>query len=229
MNKIALLATLVAIFVLPLAMAAEPGGATVQTNADQGVYPASSAGSVNVNAGHTYLTNLSAEQSTYHWAGLFGNVTGKIVLGDTSSFKMFEWDAIGQWVYASIASALTWTGTWDAATCSDVESAFSFLTGASDDCAHTFTATDNFNSEATGQSASSTIEAQTYDNTTTAYWNTMVVKDGAATPNLVFVAPVETGHKSFNNQTVQYQMILPENGGNGDTSPTQYYLWVELK
>ncbi len=229
MNKIALLATLVAIFVLPLAMAAQPGGATVQSSTDQGVYPAPNPGSVNVQAGHTYLTNLTTEQSTYHWAGIFGNVTGKIVLGDENNFKMFSWDAIGQWVYASTASALDWTNSWSAATCSVLDSAFSFLTGASDDCAHTFTTTDNFTSEATGQSVTNTIEAQTYDNTTTAYWKTMAAQEGSSPTNVVFIAPVETGHKSFNNQTVQYQMILPENGGNGDTSPTQYYLWVELK
>ena len=228
MKKLALLAVLAALFVLPLATAATPGKGNVDSSTAQSPYVYTpSQQSIDVTSGYTYLTNVSTEQSTYRWAGILGNVTGHIVLGDSNAHKMFDWVAQGVWLYATNAGSIDWTNTWSNATCANVTTAFSFLASGSDKCSNTFTNTDNFYSDATGQNVTGTIEAETNDDTGTAYWKTMAVNDGSNT--IVFVSPVGTNHNGFSGQSVQYQTILPEDGTNGDTTATTYNLWVELQ
>ncbi len=228
MNKISLLAALVALSIVPLSMAVTPGGASVNTISSAS-YSGSTAGTVSVTAGSIQEANLTAKQSTYYWAGLFGNATGQIVLGDNANNQMFVWNAVGVAVYAAVTNAIDWVNPWSTANCTDMDNSFTYLQNAhSDSCANTFTANDSFSSVATGQSVTNTSEAITNDNTGTAYWKTMIVKD--ANGNIIFISPVDqNGHAAYNGTTAEYQMILPEDGSNGNTQATQYYLWVELQ
>jgi len=222
----AILATLLAIAVVAYAA---PGGATVSTPDDKGVYPEPSPGNINVVSGHIYKSDLTTEQPTYHWAGIYGNVSGKLILGDSDSNKMFEWDANATYVFFDNDNTVSnWNGL-SAATCSDVHGAFNFLVGASDDCTRTFTITNYDPSfKSIQDSISSTIAVKTYDGETPQdqYWETFVVKDGT---DVMFVGKVVPGHHTaYNGEDARYQVILPENGNNGDTTATTYYVWVEL-
>ncbi len=213
---------------LPLAMAATPGGGSVVGSAqDNGEYPSSAAGTVNVTSGHVYLANVTAEQSTYHWAGVYGNATGKLVLGDSSSNKMYEWDAVAKYIYFDDDNSITW-GSLQLVSCSDVEGVYTYLSGASDSCTNTFTGTNNYDSTVTSDSVANAITAQTYDDSSTAYWKTMALGDGG-TSDIVFVAEADSAyHGAYDGTVANYQVILPEDGSNGDTTATTYYIWVEL-
>ncbi len=213
---------------LPLAMAATPGGASiVGTVTDNGEYPSSTVGTIDVDSGNIYLANLTAEQSTYHWAGVYGNATGKLILGDSSSNKMYEWDAVAKYVYFDDDNSITW-GSLQAVTCSDVEGVYGFLSGASDSCSNTFTGTNNYDSAVTSDAVTGAITAQTYDGTSTAYWKTMAIGDGGTT-DIVFVAEADSAyHSAYDGTVANYQVILPEDGSNGDTTTTTYYMWIEL-
>lgn len=205
---------------------AYPGGATATTPSDKGDYPEPSPGTVNVVSGHIYQSNLSTEQPTYHWAGIYGNVSGKLVLGDSNSKKMFEWDANATYVFFKNSSTINW-GSLSNASCTDVENAFNFLnaTGVSDDCEHTLTTTRDPGFKSFPD-IGSTVAGQTYDNSTALYWWTLAVKDGS---DIVFAGEVVPAHHAaYNGDSAMYQVILPENGNNGDTTATTYYVWVEL-
>lgn len=217
----------VVIAATPGVLAATPGGATI-TSADKGEYPGpSTVGSLTVESGNIYNANVSTEQSTYHWAGVYGNATGKLVLGDSSSNKMYEWSAVAKYVYFDDDNSITW-GNLQIVTCGNVEGVYTFLSGASDDCDSTFTTTRNYDSSVTSDSVSGAIAAQTYDDGSTAYWYTIALGDGG-TSDIVFVGEADSaGHNAYNGAFSNYQVILPEDGSNGDTTTTTYYVWIEL-
>ena len=217
--------------------AAVPGGASPEYTENKGEYPPPSPGTVKVEAGNVTLANITTNQSTYHWAGVFGNATGKLILGDASGYKLYEWVAKAVYVYFDNDNFINWSATATSATCSDVEGEYTFLQGKSDDCSATFTTTRTYNSYSLPWSGITTIAAQTYkfDGATyTPYWYTLALNvDG----EVVFVAETEwitSGKTSEYNVAydgttmVNYQVILPENGEGGDTATTTYYVWIEL-
>jgi len=209
-------------------VAAEPGGAGVESSTDKGEFPAPSPGSVSVESGNIYEVNISTNQSTYHWTGVYGNATGKLVLGDSSGDKMYEWTAVAKYVYFDDDSSINW-GSLASVTCSDVEGVYGYLAGASDSCSNTFTATRNYDSDVTSDSVANAIAAQTYDDNGAAYWYTIAVGDGG-TSDIVFVGETtgSSTHGAYNGVQANYQVILPEDGGDGDTTAATYYIWIEL-
>ncbi|HIQ49782.1 MAG TPA: hypothetical protein EYH56_01160, partial [Nanoarchaeota archaeon] len=107
--KIWAVITALLVTAVPIAMAAVPGGASiVGTAQDKGEFPAPSAGQVDVDAGNITLVNITTEQSTYHWAGIYGNATGKLVLGDAQSNRMYEWVAKAKYVYFDDDETISW-------------------------------------------------------------------------------------------------------------------------
>jgi len=221
-------AVLVAFLIASMGVLAVPGGGTVDYSTSKGSYPVSSVGTINVTSGNIYLANVSAKQSTYHWAGIYGNATGTLILGDSSSHKMYEWTAKAKYVFFDDDTSITW-GSLDNATCSEIEGTYTFLSGASDSCDNTFTTVKTFDSDATSDAVTNANAAQTYDSSQTAYWYTIALEDSSGTGDIVFVGEVDNNyHASYNGELSNYQVILPENGENGDTGTTTYYIWIEL-
>ena len=211
--------------VVGFAYAAEPGGAVVSNYADLGEYTPQAAGTVSVEAGNTYRADLDANQSTYRWVGVTGNATGTIILADSGNNVLYNWSAQGLLVYASQAATLTWSSLADA-DAATVTTALAYLASGSDNYANTFTGA----AESIGSQLYPTITsdfASTYDNTGTQSWKTYSLTDGT---NLVWAGVVNpTGAANFRGNTVNYQMILPEDGTAGDTTAVNYYMWLELQ
>ena len=46
--------------------------------------------------------------------------------------------------------------------------------------------------------------------------------------NIVYATPLEQDYYGFNNQTFDFQMIVPENGAPGFSGATAYYFYAEL-
>ncbi len=211
--------------VVGFAYAAEPGGAVVSNYVDYGEYTPQAAGTVSVEAGNTYHADLDANQSTYRWVGVTGNATGTIILADSSNNVLYNWSAQGLLVYASTASALTWSSLADA-DAATVTAAAAYLASGSDSYANTFTGA----AESIGSQLYPTITsdfASTYDDAGTQAWKTYSLTDGT---NLVWAGVVNAaGANNFRGDVVNYQMILPEDGTAGDTTAVNYYLWLELQ
>ncbi|MDN5328166.1 MAG: hypothetical protein PWP03_804 [Candidatus Woesearchaeota archaeon] len=223
-----LMAVAMVLFLANNVFAATPGGAQVTDNGENTYTPASPQ-TVDVNAGAIRNADLTAEMSTYRWAGLFGNASGTIVLASGSGLsanKMFEWSANATLVFASTAGSVTWSSL-AAATEAQVTTAFSHLNSGSDSYANTFTGSEALTTQtvAAGSIASAPY-AITKDDTASDYWKTYALYDGA---NVVFAGlVVPAGHNSYNGTLSQYQMILPEDGTNTDSNPTTYNVWLEL-
>ena len=223
--KRGLLATIVTLSLLisvAYVQAAEPSGATVLSSTDRGELPAASPGNINVEAGNISIISIDTNASTYRWAGVLGNVSGNIVLGDASSNQMFTWTGEGRLIYASTAGSIAWASLADAV----VGDMPAYLTsGASDNYTQTFTGA----SENIGSGIFSTISsdyAMTNNNVATPTWKTYSLKDGGS--NLVWAGLVSAAGTSYAGDTTDFQMIIPEDGTAGNLATTSYNLWVEL-
>lgn len=226
--KRGILVTMIALSLLlsvAYVQAAAPSGATLVYQNDLGELPAAAPGSTDIESGNITMVSLDTNVSTYRWAGILGNVSGNIVLGDALSNQMYTWVGEGRLIYASTAGSLTWTSLADAdqATVEAAETYIATAQGA-DNYAATFTgASENIGS---GIFSSITSDyASTDDNTATPTWKTYSLTDGS---NLVWAGLVSAAGTAYNAETIDFQMIVPEDGTAGNIAATAYNLWVEL-
>ncbi len=223
--KRSVLAFLLILTILPIfpALAGTPAG-TAPTATSKGSFPSPAPTSVTIVTGTIYSANLDGQHSTYRWAGVYGNVTGTIILGDSASNILYQWTAIGKYVYLDDDTTVDWPNLL-AATCTDVENVYSFLTGASDNCANTFTGSASFNSGLIPLTIASTIAASTLNNASTAVWDTLALKDGTNN-DVVFVGVAQNpAAYAYNGELANYQVIIPESSTVG----TQWNIWIELQ
>lgn len=209
------------LILVPAAYAAVPGGATVVDEVDLGRLPVSPPGNVSVVAGNITIANLDVQQSTFRWVGLLGNVSGSIALGDSDSNTMYDWTAQGNIVFASSSPTVDWSSLEDANE-TNVVALAPFIGGSINDAYNeTFTGTPE-----SIDSAIFTITSAfaTTNSAGATVWKTYSLWDETS---LVWAGKVVVNGTSYRNTEVDYQMIIPEDGTGGSSTPTTYYLWVE--
>jgi hypothetical protein len=210
---------------IAFASAAVPGGANITNNVTRATMINPVAHATTLTSGNISQANLDTNQSTFRWAGLLGNVTGKIILGDSTSAVLFNWTALGNLVYASNVAAPAW-GTLADANGAAVTGVFGYLTGGagvSDDYADTFIGP----SQSIGSNIFTALNSDyaTTGTTGTSVWKTYSLTDGL---NIVFAGKVVENGNAYTGEPADYQMIIPEDGTNANIASTSWYLWVEL-
>ncbi|MFH1590414.1 MAG: hypothetical protein ABIC95_00660 [archaeon] len=231
MKKELLLLAVLSVFLLSAVyvIAAPPGGPTV-TATNLGEYLMGTPGGVNVEAGNITQADLEVNQSTTRWAGLVGNVTGDIVLGDDSYNIMYSWGGEGRYVYAADANSISWVDVTAAATGGEVTTQFTFLsdTPAQDNYSNTFNSTGTVTSDVLGSGSIATVSrATTFANDGSDQWYTYALYDSGGSET-VFAGEVSVDGTAFNGNVHDYQMLIPEDGTGADSAVTAWYLWVEL-
>lgn len=207
------------------AYAAAPAGATINSTTSLGHLPVSAPASIDLVSGNITVADLSVTQSTFRWVGLLGNVTGSIKLGDSANNTLYQWAARGNLVYAANSPTINWSNVSDANQASVVGVDPFLSTGTNDAYDKTFTG----GPESIGSNIftiSSDYALTSSANAT--LWKTYSLWDKSSS-TLLWVGKVVVNGTSYRNTTVDYQMIIPEDGTAGDTTPTTYYLWVENK
>lgn len=199
-------------------------------------FEATTSSTADLDGGNVTEANLSAQQSTDQWAGVYGSADGSLVLGNgTNGALLYEWDASADYVFASNGS-VEWTNVTDS-NASNVDNYFG-LTG-SDTAVNTFTAPGTTSISLNGNSYEGDT-ALTYNSTdgdddvqgaTDGSWSTITLEDNSSAtgePDLpVFAGIVGEGEDAFNGEPADYQLLLPaEDGGNSAT--TQYNMYLEL-
>jgi hypothetical protein len=204
---------------------------------------------LNAVAGNVTQLTVAGTTVTQTWQGYYGNVTGTITLDDANNNTMYDWSLAspeGE-IYASTAP-VTWTsgnvkcydfnltdaGYSDFVMLSEFETALGLGSDDIDGVDETFiegTGYDNFyvgeyqvnavcpttqtyNGSET-KDANSFQEVLLYDNTSNAIVYTGIIE--------------ETEPVGFNDLAWDFQMLVGENGHNGDTGTTTYYFYVELE
>lgn len=223
--------TVCSVFLLSLGMAAaqEPGQAEVDSETDLGEYLFEvAADNVDLDAGNVTEVALDSNVSTIRWAGLVGNVSGNIVLGDSNENVLYEWVSSGLMVYASELSSPDWSNLADANTAA-VTTDYAHLANANE--VDNYTETFNNAAEDIGSLIFNLTSdyAWTYDDTETQTWKTYSLTDGTGGTDIVFAGRVSEDGTDFRGNTVDFQMIVPEDGtALSGAGATNYNLWVEL-
>ena len=216
---------LLIIFILTIGIvsAEDPSGANITGVIDYGEDPEHAPENVSLQSGNITFANLNTDMSTYHWAGLIGNVTGDLILGDNDDFEMFTWTGAGRLVYASTTS-VDWSVLTDALE-ADVTGIATWLGHAEDSDRYATTFTGGVENIGSGIFDTLTSDHALTLNSTGDFWKTYSLWD---TTNLVWAALVDEDSESYRGGTVDFQMIVPEDGEGDDNSSTQYNIWVEL-
>lgn len=211
----------------------------VPTGSDGTITPISSsrfgtqaAKSTTAYAGNVTEFNLNATSITQTWQGYFGNITGRIVLGNSANQSMYDWTLAspnGE-IYASRALLPTWSSIACANTANQTaEDVTLGSTGKADAVVNTFTAASH-----TGFYVGSVQIVTNTCNTTKPYVNTgvsgafeeVLLSDGT---NLVYTALLEQNVLGFDGRTHDFEMLVGEDGHDGNVAPTTYYFFLELE
>lgn len=204
-----------------LAYAVDPEGAQIASSQDLGRFPTPSADDIDLTAGNITYVDLVSNMTTLRWTGLYGNATGGIKLGDSDGDVMYSWTGIGNLIYMCEVVP-TWSTLADA-DLTAVAAAYGFIGGAAaDNYTNTFSNTpENIGSNIFSLSSDFAVTLSSAATT----WKTYSLTDGA---NIVFTGKVSTAGTSYNGETADYQLIVPEDGTNGDEDPTNWLLFLEL-
>ena len=181
--------------------------------------------------GHVYEVNATVNQSTMRWAGVYGQINGLIVLGDSSGNVFYQWtpSVTGSYVYFTVDSDID-MGSLTAVSEGDIQTAAPWLDRATDDYSdswsNTFTATENMVTP--GEAVSNAPYATIASN-----FKCYSVRDGAVSSgslsNLVWAAKGNADQTLYGSVTADYACLLPEKGTEDDTAATTYNVFVELR
>jgi len=195
-------------------------GAAV-TAGTQSRWSGNTSGNVTTEGGNITQVTISAATLTDRWAAFWGNVSGTIVLGNTTK-SVYNWTVTtpsGGDVCVSTNGTMTFT-TLSAATATGINTAFA-LGSAADNATNTFTnATCNI----------SFVQGpvnNTANTTTTGGFNTCAITSGGtAKDNYAFCTALNSTGQNYVGQTVQYQLIVPTN--NSVNATETYFFYLEI-
>ena len=241
MNKfftIAMVALLV-VFTLGIALA-DPNGAGTVTPEASSRATADSAQSNDAIAGNVTELTIIGNSVTQSWQGYFGNVSGSIMLEDSSGRTMYNWSLASPQgeVFASTSGSVTWTGiqcfNWTANGTS-LETSYN-VNDSIDGVNETFEAygsnahADFVVGSTAFNSTTACMSADIYDSTGASVDGTfeeVLLADAAGNP--IFAALLENDVSGFDSATHDFEMLVLEDGHGGDTSTTEYFFYVELE
>lgn len=197
--------------------------------------------SVDAEAGNITTLTINASSQTKTWQGFVGNISGVITLDDADNYTLYDWKAAepqGE-LYATTAQTVTWSSIacWNmSANLATAEANLGLDPNDYDGIDETF----NNESHPTIYSGTTTI---TGCNATKLYtnnaqpandWWELLLDDGSN--NIIYTSIIEdktTGVKGskvgFDGHNYDFQMLVGDNGHNGDDVVTTYYFYAELE
>ena len=198
-------------------------------------------------AGNLTELNITGVSQTKSWQGFFGNVSGTIILEDSSGMRFYDWSAAepqGQ-VYASVNNTISWTSVG----CADIEddtfrgmwydyygmldtdydninitypytSHPEFYVGFTtvNGCRTTYTFVDSERQE--DPEAERDFPAVLLTDENDALIFTSIIEDRAE--------GARQGKDGYDGGDYDFQLLVAENGQFGNSDTTPYYFWVEI-
>lgn len=223
--------TLLLVLSVGAVYAAEPGEATF-TEVDNGAFLNASADTLAATGGTIFSADVTTTASTVRWVGISGTASGNIVLGDSSANVLYNWGAADPIaVYATLAGdGITWASGLSNGVQGAFETDFGYLTvgnAPNDNYATTFdNGTVDLGATSNMFSPNACPSASTISNGGTD-WKTLHCQDTDG--KTVLVGLVQASNEDYAGNVVDYQMIIPEQGGQGNEAATQWDLWIELE
>lgn len=203
------------------------------------VMPASAApvsnGSSTATGGQITEINFSdVTSTTVKWQGYFGNVTNESgengIQLESSGNVMYSWNYnlsnLAGNIFAALDNAMNITkwGQLEAATPTEIDTAYNFTGSSSDSAENTLSGSQALT--VAGNSVSGPY-VQTYNATLIPTWNTVALSrlSGSNMTDFVFAGMIDSNQEAFDGTTKDFQMVVPV---NASVSPQTYYFYVEL-
>jgi hypothetical protein len=229
-----LMLILIALAMLSQAAAAPTGPDNISNNTIEPPSPTSGY-LLNASGGTIMNYTFNVTQTNSHWQGLVGNIVGRFALQDAESSALFNWDvtSVTGELFATRNSTVP---DWTNIACADSsiilteETALNITSTRDDSINRTFSSKAH---EAFFAGTSNILKDTCYstalnvNNTRQSTdFQELLLTDGT---NIIFTSLLENNAYGFNNQTYDFQMILPGIALEGDQPNTAYYLYVELQ
>jgi len=189
-------------------------------------------GNISAIAGNLSEVGLSGDSVTGSWQGYFGNVSGSLILEDANGNNFYNWSVLSPLgeVYVSRNSSLNFN-LIKCANFSEILLEEVFIGQQSfdmDSVSRTF----NGFSHPEFFVANKKIDSNTC-NSTNLYrasgarnnFYEVLLSDG---DDIIYTALLERDLEGFDVKTHDFEMIVGENGHDGNTSPTIYYFYMEI-
>ena len=240
---------LLAMLIFPAyAQTTEPEGPTTITVEQTSRRTPAGASTVQALAGNVTQISIVGNTVTQTWQAYYGNVSGTLTLDNADNDTIYDWslaDPEGE-IYASEATVdfthgnifcydfdATDVGNSDFNTLAEYEALLGLEPDDADGINETFTEGTNYDSFYVG---SYLIDAtcpttQMYDQNgqqDADKFQEVLLYDNAS-DKLVYTAIIEQDQLGFDGSAWDFEMIVGENGHDGDTTTTTYYFYVELE
>ncbi|MEM0230813.1 MAG: hypothetical protein QXW00_03220 [Candidatus Woesearchaeota archaeon] len=185
-------------------------------------------------AGNVTELSISAVAVTNIWQGYYGNITGTIVLDNANNKTMYSWNDMspsGEIYAVRTSNSVNWASISCANTThiAEEEAALNIQPNEKDGIDETFNQTVATDFYVGTTHITSCDHAQyLYENDAPATSNNfleLLLHDGNY---VIYTALINQDKLGFDGATHDFQLMVPEDGHNGDTSATMYYFYVEL-
>jgi hypothetical protein len=232
--------------------ATSPEGPTTLDIASTSRRTAVASPTLNALAGNVTQLTVQGLTVTQTWQGYYGNVTGTITLDDASNNTMYDWTLAspeGE-IYAA-TSTIDWTsgnvkcydynysqvGDSSYVTLAELESGLNVATDDIDGIDETFKEAQTYESFYVGEYQITNASmlcptTQTYTGSETkdaSSFQEVILYDNSTDVHVYTAIIEETEPVGFNDYAWDFQMLVAEDGHNGDTGTTPYYFYVELE
>ncbi len=191
-----------------------------------GRYTSATNASVTTEGGNVTNADLNSNTSTVKWAGFWGNITSALVLSPgvgQASLYSWAWAPANGGEVCSVpaASGFDWANVASVAT-TDIDTMWGFNVSDADSAANTLT--DSACAITIGGTPVTTVG----NKTGVGGFETCAVSDSATSlkSDFAFCADIASAGTLFNNQTGNYELIMPTNNTVGGTET--YYAWLDL-
>jgi hypothetical protein len=200
--------------------------------------------SVEAIAGNLTELSITGVSQTKSWQGFFGNITGTIILEDASGNRFYDWSAAepqGQ-VYASVNNTITWTDIG----CAPIDdsgyrSSWYTFYGMDENDYDNINVTYSLDNHPTFYVG---FEEITGCRTTYTFVNNVsqgsdfpaVLLASDSNSTLIFTAIIEDktpgvrgSVTGYDGSEYDFQLLVAEDGTNGNDQTTTYYFWLEIQ
>ena len=206
---------------------------------------------VGAEAGNVTKLTITSLTQTQAWQGYYGEISGTITLDDAHNYTMYDWalaDPEGE-IYASNGSSVTWSSIMCVNYSNDISSDFALNLTTLEDMFgmaesdvdgidETFNESGHLSDGTTDHPVvyvgTHTIAAGTcpatdlYENDSSSGINftEILLTDNSS---IIFTSIIEVNRMGYNSSTWDFQMLVGEDGHDGDDTVTPYYFFVELE
>lgn len=210
---------------------------------------------VSAYAGNVTELNLFGYSTTQSWQGFYGNVSGTIQLADSSKNVIYNWSDLspkGE-IYASVNSTINWinvqcfnftaTGTYCAddlnhagntSLCgmnlSQLQTSFGIVEDDADSVNNTFSLNDHalFYTGNLKFEGGECKNMKAYNSSGAGIFDEALLYDPIGR-SVIFASLLKNNADGFNELSHDFEMLVLENGHNGNVDVTDYYFYVELQ